>query len=148
MKLHYLITLVFLMVASSAPSSRAANPEHVQQLLSTNRCFACDLQGSNLQGAHLIGADLRNADLRGATLSHANLEGADLTGARLNGANLTGVYLTNASLNHTDLTDVNFTKARIFDTEAQGAVIKNINLTDAQIHESPISVGGDDGTLR
>lgn len=148
MKLHYLTALTLLTFTIAVGPAHAANPAHVKQLLETNICANCDLRGANLQTAHLIGADLRNADLRGANLVGANLEGADLTGADLTDANLTGAYLTEASLNQTNLTRTNLTRARIYHAEAQGAVVKDVNLAQAEIHDTPISVGGDTGELR
>jgi uncharacterized protein YjbI with pentapeptide repeats len=148
MKLRYLTTLTLLTLVFALKPVQAANPAHVQQLRQTYVCANCDLKGADLRQTHLIGADLRNADLRGANLAGANLEGADLTGAKLNDANMTDAYLTEASLNHTNLTGVNFTRARIYHTEARGAIVKNVNLTNAQIHDTPINVGGDDGFLR
>jgi uncharacterized protein YjbI with pentapeptide repeats len=148
MKLYCLATLTLLTLVFALKPAQAANPAHVQQLLATGTCSNCDLKGADLQKAHLIGADLRNADLRGANLGGANLEGADLTGAKLNDANMTESYLTEASLNKADLTGVDFTRARIYHTEVQGAVIKDITLTGAQIHDTPINIGGDDGFLR
>lgn len=50
----------------SATPAFAQNPTHINQLIETNLCAACDLAGADLSGAHLIGADLRNADLCGA----------------------------------------------------------------------------------
>jgi uncharacterized protein YjbI with pentapeptide repeats len=148
MKLRYLATLTLLTLVFTLKPAQAANPNHIKQLRETYACANCDLKGADLRQAHLIGADLRNADLRGANLMGANLEGADLTGAKLNGANLSDTFLTEASLNNTNLTGVNFTRARIYHTEARGAIVKNVNLTNAQIHDTPISVGGADGFLR
>ena len=148
MKLHALAALTLLTLTVTIKPAQAANPTHIKQLLETNICTNCDLRGANLQTAHLIGADLRNADLQGANLTGANLEGADLTGADLTDANLTGAYLTEVSLNRTNLTRTNLTRARIYHAEAQGALIKDVNLAQAEIHDTPISVGGDDGAFR
>ncbi|CCQ69530.1 Pentapeptide repeat [Crocosphaera watsonii WH 0402] len=57
------------------PEVKAANPDHIQQLLSTRECQGCDLSGADLTAAHLIGVDLRDANLKGANLTEANLEG-------------------------------------------------------------------------
>jgi uncharacterized protein YjbI with pentapeptide repeats len=73
MKLHYLAALTLLALTVAAKPVRAENPAHVKQLLETNLCARCDLEGANLRGAHMIGADLRDADLRGAILVGANL---------------------------------------------------------------------------
>jgi uncharacterized protein YjbI with pentapeptide repeats len=87
-----------LIFAAGWGVARAANPDHVQQLLDTRKCLACDLSGAQLSGfaltgADLGGSDLRAADLRDADLYRAQLGGADLTGADLTGTNLGGVDL-------------------------------------------------------
>ncbi|PZD71139.1 Secreted effector protein PipB2 [Acaryochloris thomasi RCC1774] len=120
----------------------AENPVHVRQLLNTSACQGCDLSGADLTQAHLIGGDLRDANLRGAVLVEANLEGADLTGADLTGANLSHAFLTNSCLNETNLTGVNFSHSIMYHAEAENALIRDITLTDAEIYETPISVGG------
>ncbi|MEM8810453.1 MAG: pentapeptide repeat-containing protein, partial [Cyanobacteria bacterium P01_G01_bin.38] len=123
------------------------NPDDLQRLQLTENCEACDLSGSDLSGMHLIGSDLRNANLVGADLSYVNLEGADLTGADLTGANLTGAFLTNASLSYANLTDVNLTQAHLYYVEVTGAILTNLNLAEAEILETPISVGGEADSL-
>ncbi|MGB3613967.1 MAG: pentapeptide repeat-containing protein [Elainellaceae cyanobacterium] len=109
-------TLVTLNMSSAA---MAGNPEHLQQLISTRSCYACDLsrsslvhtdlsgveaQGSdfsfaNLNRSRLTGADLRGADLSNAVLFNVDLSGADLTGANLQGADLRSAYLHGVTLN-------------------------------------------------
>lgn len=143
MKLLYLASLTVLALIVAPQPIKAENPAHVKQLLETNLCAQCDLRGANLREAHIIGADLRNADLRGAVLVDANLEGADLTGANLTDANLTGAYLTEASLNFANLTGVNFTRSQLIHTEAREAIVKDVNLTEATILGTPISIGGE-----
>lgn len=143
MKRTLLVAFAFLTPLLWAHPARAADPDQVRQLLATNTCEGCDLVGADLRQAHLIGADLRNANLAGAQLQGANLEGADLTGANLKSANLTDTFLTNASLNLTHLEAANFTRARLYNVEAKGAVIANINLTDVKMWGTPISVGGE-----
>lgn len=83
--------------------ARAENPDQVRQLLQTNTCENCDLQGANLMGLDLTEADLRGANLQGAQLTHSVLMRADLTGADLRGATLTAVDLRGASLQNANL---------------------------------------------
>jgi len=121
---------------------RAENPAHVEQLLTTNSCYACDLSDADLTQAHLIGADLRLADLTGANLTGTNLEGADISGADLSAANLTNTFLTNASFENADLTDVDLTEAKLYFVNVAGATLDNLTITEAEIVGTPISVGG------
>lgn len=118
--------------------------ELIRQLLETGKCPSCNLAGADLRNAHLIGADLRNASLEGANLTGANLEGADLTGATLKRANLTEVMLTNADLRYSDLTNANLERSIAYNADTQGATLVNLNLADAQIWNSGISIGGDE----
>ncbi|MEL6231271.1 MAG: pentapeptide repeat-containing protein [Cyanobacteria bacterium J06627_3] len=118
---------------------RATN---VQRLILTNECYRCDLAGMDLSQTHLIGADLREATLAGADLSWSNLEGADLTNVNLTGANFTGAFLTNASLAYTNLDNVNFTQAQLYYVDVTGASMEHLNLADATVIGTPISVGG------
>jgi uncharacterized protein YjbI with pentapeptide repeats len=118
--------------------------ELVRQLLETGKCPSCNLGGADLRNAHLIGADLRNANLEGANLTGANLEGADLTGATLKNANLTEVMLSNADLQYSDLTNANLQRSIAYNADTRGATLVNLNLADAKIWNSGISVGGDE----
>ncbi|MEM1240082.1 MAG: pentapeptide repeat-containing protein [Cyanobacteria bacterium P01_H01_bin.26] len=152
MKRGYLLTLSLLSVFLSDSPGLAETPaanlvdelraNNVQQLVLTNACYRCDLVGVDLSEIHLIGADLRGATLAGANLSWSNLEGADLTGANLTGANLTGAFLTNASLARAILDNVNFTQAQLYYVDVTGASMENLNLADATVLGTPISIGG------
>ncbi|MEM9219902.1 MAG: pentapeptide repeat-containing protein [Cyanobacteria bacterium P01_F01_bin.150] len=126
----------------SLSSSEPEQVANVRQLLTTNVCSYCDLTGVDLSQAHLIGADLRGAKLSGATLTEANLEGADLTGADLTGADLAGAFLTNATMNLTVLNNVDFSGAQLYFVEVGGASVDNLNLANATVVGTPISVGG------
>ncbi|MEL6495859.1 MAG: pentapeptide repeat-containing protein [Cyanobacteria bacterium J06623_7] len=136
------IAIAFLSSFTLATSVQAANPEHVRQLDMLGECVACDLSGADLTNAHLIGADLRHADLSGANLSGANLEGADLTGANLEGAILDSTYATDVSFNQANLNRVDFTAATIFNGDTRGALMEDLNLTNAQIYNTGIAIGG------
>lgn len=115
---------------------------NVQRLVLTNQCKDCYMVDADLSKLHLIGADLRGVDLSGADLSWSNLEGADLTGANLTGANLTGAFLTNASLVNADLDNVNFSQAQLYYVDVTGASMNNINLANAVVEGTAISIGG------
>lgn len=104
--------------AVSASIARAEDLNHLQELISTRTCRACNLsraslvhtdlseidaQGSdfkfaNLNRSRLSGADLRGADLSNAVLFNADLSGADLTGANLQGADLRNAFFYGATL--------------------------------------------------
>ncbi|MEM8613162.1 MAG: pentapeptide repeat-containing protein [Cyanobacteria bacterium P01_H01_bin.105] len=152
MKSYTLALLPLLSITVLAVPGQAETPAeavidqmratNVQRLLLTNRCDRCDLVGVDLSQTHLIGADLRGAILIGANLSWSNLEGADLTQANLTGANLTGAFLTNASLADADLDNVNFTQAQLYYVDVTGASMENLNLVDAAVVGTPISIGG------
>lgn len=124
---------------SIAEQMRATN---VQRLILTNECHRCDLSGVDLSETHLIGADLRETSLAGANLSWSNLEGADLTQANLTDANLTGTFLTNASLAYANLDNVNFAQAQLYYVDVTGASMENLNLANATLVGTPISIGG------
>lgn len=137
MKLTSLTTAALLITTSLtvmgeaiAPlHARAENLEHIQQLLSTKNCPACDLSGAglvltDLTGANLSGANLVRTNLSRANLVGADLSGADLTGASLNGANLSGANLSGANLNGTDLRDALLFNAQLYGTNLRTAHIQ------------------------
>ena len=147
MKLQLLATLTLLTPLFFTSAVKAENPLHLQQLSSTGACFQCDLSGADLRGAHLIGADLRGANLQGADLTEANLEGADLTGANLTGANLTSAFVTNADFKEANLNAVNFTRAKIYHANVYGASMNGLIISDAEIFNTGIGIGGDDAVI-
>ncbi len=118
------------------------NLDHLKQLVETNQCMGCDLNGADLEETHLIGADLRNADLRNANLKNANLEGADLDGADLRGANLENAFLTNATMNYANLNGANLSYAVLFDTHVDHALMDDIDIREATIYHTKIGIGG------
>ncbi len=103
--------------------AQAANPDHIQQLLSTRRCSQCDLVGASLVYANLVGADLQGADLRGANLSRSNLSQANLRGANLQSATLFGATLTDAQLTSANLTSTDLRQAVMFGADLSGATM-------------------------
>lgn len=142
MKRLFLTLAIFTTILAIAPPARGENPDHVKRLLETGACQGCNLIGADLQETHLIGADLRDANLSYANFNDANLEGADLTGANLSGADFTNAFLTNAVLDYTRMNHVNFTAARMYDTHVFGASMEDLTLTDAELFNTNISVGG------
>ena len=123
-------------------AAQAANPADIAQLLETGICKGCDLTNADLSGEHLIGADLREADLTGTQLSHANLEGADLTGATLINTDLSGAFLTNALLDHAIIQNVDLSESTLIYTSLEGADVGPVNLVNAEVLNTPISIGG------
>jgi uncharacterized protein YjbI with pentapeptide repeats len=117
----------------------AEDINHVQQLLSTKKCSACDLTGAGLVLAKLPGADLSRANLAGANLSQANL-----TGANLSGANLVGVSFAGANLMGANLRDANLVGVDLRGTYLAGADMTGAKLDNADIRSAvglPNSVG-------
>lgn len=49
-------------------TKQTTNPEHLKQLLETNKCPGCNLGDADLSGANLMGADLSQAELVKAVL--------------------------------------------------------------------------------
>lgn len=129
-------------VTLSAQRVEAANVADVAQLIETGFCRGCDLTEANLAGEHLIGVDLREADLTNAVLSGANLEGADLTGATLVNTDLSDAFLTNALLDEALISNVDFSGATLIYTSLEDAEVNNVDLLNAEVVNTPISIGG------
>lgn len=106
-----------------AAPAQGANPDHIQQLLTTRRCAQCDLVGASLVYANLVGADLQGADLRGANLSRSNLSQANLRGANLQSATLFGATLTDAQLTNANLASTDLRQAVLFGADLSGATM-------------------------
>lgn len=107
------------------------NPQHIQQLITTNKCKECDLRGAQLEGANLRQANLNGSNLRGANLKGANLEKANLEGCNLKGANLEGAILRGADLTTNSKTRTNLRYANLSGANLQAAKLKGANLGDA-----------------
>ncbi|MBD2459449.1 pentapeptide repeat-containing protein [Oscillatoria sp. FACHB-1407] len=105
----------------------------VQQLLDTNACVQCNLQGADLRGADLDRANLEGANLQGANLQGAQLDGAYLVGANLDQANLTDADLEYARLTTASLIGANLTGATLKGANLLDANVQNANLTDANL---------------
>ena len=124
-------TLGAIFIGSTAIASRAADPQHLQQLLQTNSCENCDLRGAglvygNLQGANLQGANLQGANLSRANLRYANLQGANLESTTLFGADLSGAQLHSARLGGSDLRE-----AMLYGADMTGADVRQALLNGA-----------------
>ncbi len=130
--------------STSTTPIQAEKSNELNRLLSTGECEGCNLVGVDLTGSHLVGVDLRNANLQGAIFVNANLEGADLSGANLQGANFTAAFVSGTNFSNSNLTQVNFTQAKLIDSEVVGAVLQDITLTEAEVFNTAISIGGED----
>lgn len=119
-----LLVSCLVSVLAIAPVTMAENLSDLSKLLSTRKCFNCDLTATGLVNAQLGRAEIRNSDLRqanlsGANLSLADLRGSDLTGASLSGANLAGANLEGTILDGADL---------------RGAYLSGANFTNTSIN--------------
>ena len=83
--------LLTLALLAGPASVYGFKQEHVDRLLQTKKCPACDLKGADFTGADLSDANLSDAILPEAILPEANLWGANLRGAYLEGTDLTEV---------------------------------------------------------
>ncbi len=124
-------SLAAIALSGALAPARADDLVHVQRLLSTGDCEAC-----NLSRAGLVYADLSNANLRGANLRGANLSQTDLTGADLSNANLTGAVLFNANLEGAnlqgaDLRGVDLRQAFLGNANVEGALLEGAFLMGA-----------------
>jgi hypothetical protein len=107
--LLFCVALLCAGKSGSAELLGSSNPEirrNFNQLLTTNACRGCNLNGAVLNRLNLTEADL---------------EGADLTGARLNAASLVGANLRNAVLRGAWLGDADLTKANLLGADLEGA---------------------------
>ena len=119
------------------------NPEHMQQLLTSNNCTDCDLRGASLAGANLQQTNLKGSNLRGVNLEGANLEGANLEGCNLRWANLEGANLQGADLStkgvmptnlrHAILRNADLSNAKLDGANLDKADLENANLTGADL---------------
>ncbi len=134
------------------PTGESQTTAQVSQLLETNKCRRCDLQGVDLRGANLLERwqpsqeeVLPRADLKETNLSKANLDGAFLRGADLQGANLSGaslsallnqVNLSRADLSGADLSGARLVLANLENANLQGANLSGANLFRANLDDT------------
>jgi uncharacterized protein YjbI with pentapeptide repeats len=130
MKPLILATTALLTISIATPA-KAANSEHLRQLLATKQCQSCNLTDAGLVMADLSGANLSGADLTRANLSRANLTGADLSGAKLNGASLFGAILSGAKLNGADLSGADMREAYLLNADVTGANLSGVSVLGA-----------------
>jgi len=134
----FIATILFFSSFGFTSPAKAANSEHVRQLLATKQCPNCDLSGAGLVMSDLSGADLRGANLSGANLSRANLNGADLrdanlSGAGLFGANLNGAKLSRVNLNGADLRNTYLVNAQLTDIDVDNANLQGATGISSQV---------------
>ncbi|NCJ07043.1 hypothetical protein GS597_11095 [Synechococcales cyanobacterium C] len=121
----------------------------VTQLIETNQCQGCNLEGAdlsnlNLSNANLSGANLSNANLRGTNLSNANLSGASLSNAvlaeaNLYLANLVGADLRGADLSEGTLTGANLENADLTAATLGGATLNYVTFSNASLLTADLS---------
>jgi len=149
---------LFIFLTAIAPA-RAENPQHLRQLLETNQCQACNLEGANLKGANLKGANLQGANLKGANLSAANLREANLNRADLRSVNLRRALYTEqtqfpsgfnpearqmywigpgAYLIGADLTGLDLSQAELSYAQMAGADLRGANLIRARLNNADL----------
>jgi len=153
---HFRLALLFLISFSvwflESSTAWAYNAQHLQQLLETNNCPNCDLQGVILEHEHLAGADLSGANLESAIFFNVNLERANLTGANLqyaefNKSEMQRCQLQNANLQfakfrRTDFERSQFKNANLSHTQIRNSTFKEANLTNAIMKNASI-IGAD-----
>ena len=114
-------------VAGTAPAAVTEQRKaRLKQLLDSNQCPECDLQGMDLSGRWLSDADLERADLRGA-----NLEGTDLRDANLKAADLRKADLRKADLRGADLYMANLEGADLTGARMEGTLVDSADFTGA-----------------
>lgn len=119
-------------ILEQGASARASDSE----LKSTVRwmardCPGCNLAGTNLKKADLVGARLQGANLSGADLSMANLRRADLQGANLSGVDMSYANLPGADLRNSNLTGANLQGANLIQADLTGARLEGTILDEA-----------------
>ncbi len=87
----------------------------LSNLIRTNECNNC-----NLEGVDLVNKDLRNAKITNSNLKNANLSGGLLDNINFNGSNLSGSSLKNASIRNGK-----FTKTILEGTDFQYSDLTN-----------------------
>lgn len=112
-----------------------------------------DLQGADLEAAHIPDANLAGAILNEANLSGANLSRGDLSRAKLNEADLTGAnlkearlratelvgaHLTDATLQYADLETSDLTYAVLAGADLSGATMSDCDLTKTDISDAKL----------
>ena len=112
-----------------------ASPEELKSTVKwmAKDCPGCNLSGSNLKKADLVGAKLQGADLSGANLSMANLRRADPQGANLTGADLSFANLPGADLRGSNLKQVNFKGANLIKADLTGAQLEGADFSEALV---------------
>jgi len=126
-------------------------------LSSANLSYA-SLQGANLRDADLTGANVNRTDLTGALLDDAIFEKADIQGSILEGVSALSTNFSEANLaqsrfakstlreadfSKTNLVQVDFHSADLTSASVEGALGKEINMSEADLTELRASGGCD-----
>lgn len=98
------------------------------------------LEGANLDDAHLERAMLAGAYLKKASLRGAHLEGSDLSDVQMGSANLFKASLENAFLGKAHLENVSFNKASLERADLSRASLTNSDLSES--HLEGVSLAG------
>ncbi|MGK5092249.1 pentapeptide repeat-containing protein [Deltaproteobacteria bacterium TL4] len=106
------------------------------QLLISDDCEACDLQGINLRGQkleklHLSHSSLRYASLNGTSFKFSDLRNVDFKGANMRTLKSKQVQLSGADLRATRLENADFSYAFMNGVDLEGASIENALFTGA-----------------
>lgn len=128
----------------------ANHPEHLKVLKQgvevwnqwrrEHRGVLPDLEGANLQEAHLANAWFQFANLQNARFQKADLQGALFQGARMNGASLDFSDLQISIFHETSLEDSVFDGARFGYTTINRIDLSRARKLDAVAHLAPSSV--------
>ena len=124
-------------------------PISEQELQSTVKwmardCPGCNLAGSNLRKAELVGAKLQGANLAGSDFGMANLRRADLQGANLEDADLSHANLPGADLRDAVLINADFRGANLIRADLTGARTEGADFKGALL-EGTIGLSEDRG---
>ncbi len=137
-----------------------ANPEHVAKLKEGVKAWnkwrldnlqsdefgaepwVVDLDGADLQGAHLYMVNLSLADLKSANLENTVLVGANLHFSNLIGANLAGATLISADLTNSFLHGADLSRADLANANLSGAKFNGANLDRAKFNQTAVLCTG------
>jgi uncharacterized protein YjbI with pentapeptide repeats len=138
-KNHERIVTFFMMILSvlwigllSAPGAIAANPNDMNQAISSKNCYGCDLTEVDLEKLNFKSGYLSFSDFSKSNLSDSSLKSANLTGAVFKESKLERVDLSNANLSDANLEQANLTRAILSNADLTGANLSGANLENAR----------------
>ncbi len=108
----------------------------IGQMIQTQACVACNLQGVDLSGVSLEGMNLSQADLTGQDLSAVDLSGTNLNQANLSYANLSGLNLTTTSLTGANLSDAFLEQCDLSGNDLSGSNLNYAYLSGANLNNA------------